>query len=892
MIIDEGRCDVLTKYASKTGRGKVVSSDHNLLSCTLDITFTPKIKEPRLEVFNFKNEQGQKRFLEETSKESLTRCFHPDKTLDENAHRFNNKLLGIAHKCFKKVRVTQTIDTVLEQKMKQRDKLKDESTKTAPDKDILLQIESIEQDIQQHCATENAEKIMEQVKHLSCLDGGFSASGMWNIRKKVMRKQVDPPIAKRDAEGNLVISPSSLKKLYKEEYVHRLRHRDINPDLTTLKELKEDLWERRFKLLSQIQSTDWSREQVLQVMSNLDVNKARDPLGYTNHIFKPGVCGPDLVDAVTKLVNGTKNEMSTPEIMQLNNISTIYKNKGSRFDLVNDRGIFNMVTFRKIIDRLVYNDKYELIDKNMSDSNVGGRKGRNIRNHLFIVYGVINSVCNGESPPVDIQLYDLKQCFDAMWLEESMNNICDTIPATEWDDKIALVYQNNVKNLVSIKTPFGLTDRTEINRIVTQGGVWGPIQCSNQIDMIGKECLERNIHLFTYKNTVKVMPLAMIDDVLGFTLCGIESTKLNAFVNCKTEMFKLYFSNPKCKQIHAGKPNPYCPDLEVHGTKFSKSIEEKYLGDFIRATIEGCNTKNIEFRKGKGIGITSQIIVILNNVSLGHYYFDIATLLRETLLINGILFNSETWYGVTSNQLKDLDDVDRLLLRKLFDTRCSTPTEALYLELGVLPLRYILKGRRLMFLHYILNLDQHEMLSEFFNAQWKNPGRNDWTVTVQQDIVDLQICMGIDEIRECPHSQFKKIVKEKCRSVAFKSLIEQKNCHSKMGNLSYNELKTQPYLKDGVLNRNDARLLFQFRTRMIDVADNFKNDNKYTMLCPLCSESWDDQEHLLCCSKIHQKELPNVTYNDIFGNDTNKMKIVLTVLKNALAIREESLKKQ
>ena len=75
----------------------------------------------------------------------------------------------------------------------------------------------------------------------------------------------------------------------------------------------------------------------------------------------------------------------------------------------------------------------------MSDSNVGGRKGRNIRNHLFIVYGIINSVMNNESPPIDIQLYDLKQCFDAMWLKESMNDLCDTIPQNKWDNKLALV---------------------------------------------------------------------------------------------------------------------------------------------------------------------------------------------------------------------------------------------------------------------------------------------------------------------------------------------------------------------------------------------------------------------------------------------------------------------
>ena len=70
------------------------------------------------------------------------------------------------------------------------------------------------------------------------------------------------------------------------------------------------------------------------------------------------------------------------------------------------------------MDKLIYLDKYEDIDKNMSESNIGGRKSRNIRNHLFILNGILNSVRQRESKPVDLQLYDIKQCFDSMWVSE------------------------------------------------------------------------------------------------------------------------------------------------------------------------------------------------------------------------------------------------------------------------------------------------------------------------------------------------------------------------------------------------------------------------------------------------------------------------------------------
>ena len=42
--------------------------------------------------------------------------------------------------------------------------------------------------------------------------------------------------------------------------------------------------------------------------------------------------------------------------------------------------------------KMVYQDKYDIVDKNMSDSNVGARRNKNIRNHLFVINGIINDV--------------------------------------------------------------------------------------------------------------------------------------------------------------------------------------------------------------------------------------------------------------------------------------------------------------------------------------------------------------------------------------------------------------------------------------------------------------------------------------------------------------------
>ena len=44
----------------------------------------------------------------------------------------------------------------------------------------------------------------------------------------------------------------------------------------------------------------------------------------------------------------------------------------------------------------MFNDEYQTIDDNLTDSNVGARKNRNIRENIFVLNAITNSVKNGK----------------------------------------------------------------------------------------------------------------------------------------------------------------------------------------------------------------------------------------------------------------------------------------------------------------------------------------------------------------------------------------------------------------------------------------------------------------------------------------------------------------
>ena len=142
---------------------------------------------------------------------------------------------------------------------------------------------------------------------------------------------------------------------------------------------------------------------------------------------------------------------------------------------------------------------------------------------------------------IDIQIYDIVQAFDALWLDDCLNDVYDALPDDKRDDKLALLYEVNKHNKVAVNTAVGQTERVDIHKVVTQGGTWGSMLCSNHIDTMGRRCRE---YMYMYKKQVEVLPLAMVNDLVEVAACGHDSLALNTFINTQIELKKLQFYTP------------------------------------------------------------------------------------------------------------------------------------------------------------------------------------------------------------------------------------------------------------------------------------------------------------------------------------------------------------
>ena len=53
---------------------------------------------------------------------------------------------------------------------------------------------------------------------------------------------------------------------------------------------------------------------------------------------------------------------------------------------------------------MIYNDNYWDINRNITDGSVGARKEQNIRDNIFAMNAISNSVINGHMPPIQISV--------------------------------------------------------------------------------------------------------------------------------------------------------------------------------------------------------------------------------------------------------------------------------------------------------------------------------------------------------------------------------------------------------------------------------------------------------------------------------------------------------
>ena len=539
----------------------------------------------------------------------------------------------------------------------------------------------------------------------------------------------------------------------------------------------------------------------------------------------------------------------------------IYKNKGCRKSLINYRGIFLASIVSKTFERLIKNRIQSSMEK-IDLCQAGSRSNRGPPDNLFILNAVIDhAIYLGKS--VHITTYDYEQAFDSLWLEDCILSFQRLgVP----DYILQMIYNLNKQAVIKVKTPYGLTPTANVADTVQQGRVLAPDLCSAST---GEYCgLNKGVAIGNYI----VSSLAFVDDLLDLSQDSddAETAHLNSLsFSCRK---KIKHNSTKCKGLVVNKKkNERLPIMFIGDERIKHVSYSKYLGDIIQEN--GKNSELIKDRISRGTAVMLRIEAILTEIQFGRHTIEVSLLLYHSLFLSSILFNSQAWRNLTENDFHHLQSLQLRLLRKLVNAPSSISSSFLFLELGVLPIRYEIHRRQIAFLHHIINLDSDDPVHILYQQMKRLPGEHNWLNDVLLSAAKYSIEIDEEKLKSMSKDTFKKLVKTAIQKYAFEQLKGQCSSQSKTKLLNYDEFKCQPYLL--LLYPTQAKTILKCRAKCLRI----KSHRPYLFkdkICRWCNLVEENLSHIVSCGLEESLDFINVDEISDIGYEQEMRLIALS----------------
>ena len=93
----------------------------------------------------------------------------------------------------------------------------------------------------------------------------------------------------------------------------------------------------------------------------------------------------------------------------------------------------------------------------------------------------------------------------------------------------------------------------------------------------------------------------------------------------------------------------------------------------------------------------NKISTTLIERAYGKHHFKAARLMTESMLLGSMLNNAESWININQTDLNNLENPDTILQNLILNTKGSPSKVFMYLELGILPVKYVIMKKGLSF---------------------------------------------------------------------------------------------------------------------------------------------------------------------------------------------------
>ena len=814
---------------------KTVYSDHCTLSATLHIPHETMKETPAKRWII--TQDGLDKFRQLT--ESPFFQVEEGLGVDFVYAKCMNKLKETMGKCFREKEVKSNNDTYYESNVgKVVKQLRKYGKKGKAQRTISNSyIEMIKQIQAETVHQQNILKLQEAYQNLT-ENGKFSSNCFWKMCKSINRKQTDNKSSIIINGNTEIFGDIAIINAYKEEFSYRLRNRNINENLEEYQKSLELLVSLYLEHASAVRSQDnFTLEELADIIEKLARKKAPGQDGITTELLK--AAGTGLHQALLDIFNYMKNNIVVPHQWEQVLVTTIYKGKGTKKELVNYRGIFLTSVLCKIFEKLIQS-RINIILQEVSRFQAGATTNRSPADQLFLLRGALDHMIYLKRT-VYITFYDYKQAFDSLWLKDCILSLWDLGIR---DSYLPLIYKLNEKAVVTVNTPYGRTTPFEVEQIVKQGAVLASNICSVST---GEICTQDD---GAPAGLLLLPPLAFVDDIAKADVYVCDVCSSHARIVAFSDLKKIGLNETKCfgMVVNEKKNSDPYPCLYVNGTCLKVEKSGKYLGDMINH--KNNNDDLINDREKKAIAKLISIFATVTDVTLGAYQFSAHVLMYHTYYVQTLIFNCQSWTNITTKDVNKLRVLQLKYLKKMLRVPQATANCFVYLETGVIPIDHEIWRRQFTFLHHILNLDHNDPVRTMYDQMLTLAGEKNWA----NNMLLLRSKYGLqfrdEELQGMDVVRFKSCVDTCIRSFVFDELKEECKTKSKTKHLTYQTFRQQDYTT--FLPPKLMHIVVKIRCGML----NTIHDRPYlykSEKCRICGIGDESLHHILNCYAVSDK---------------------------------------
>ena len=203
---------------------------------------------------------------------------------------------------------------------------------------------------------------------------------------------------------------------------------------------------------------------------------------------------------------------------------------------------------------------------------------------------------------------------------------------------------------------------------------------------------------------------------IGYKMAGLETTKKVQFNNKedKTEYLVQKNNREEVEEIK----------IEVSKGGIGRTKEYKCLGDFYDET--GSNEIKIKKKMEKAKFMAHEVKRRGAYTTVGKANMSVQLLLLDSMIKQTLLANTETWCDITDKEEAMITTNHHNVLCIIFGVPKSTPYFGILGETGIWPYKYVIKYKKLMFLHHLIHSSDDRIAKQIVlrQEQMMNEGNN------------------------------------------------------------------------------------------------------------------------------------------------------------------------